>query len=653
MAELLSNEAAERLRKEIENKLVWGKAFWKPLHDRMDYWYNMYLLLDLVQQSKPLGFRRFISNDPRTATDAAQSILTRNRSHWRIDMPAGQVGKEERAKIGKIEQALDGIVDDMDEMFLLRGEMPFWKQTAFFALMRGWLWGKFHVTETAREMGRPSPLLAELWDGRMVFPTFDGIGLASVIAEKHTTLAELVMQYPEVVNLDPAEHDLNAPAIKLEYWSNTRLGRPGVMGVLGIWSAAQTAGAGVFQAPGETATAGNRSWLIPPREHGYTPEQLPVVGSPVNGIPIKSKPMAGRMVSNALEARASRLGANPPSWHDPAGWVAESGRGFLSAVEENLPQYNELIATALQHFSIGTFGQWVFWTASGESPEWEEGMNAKIPLHIGEEAKRFDPAPISSDAWQLLQVLKDERQRGMLASVLQASSAFQGSGVMLQQTIHSALNALEPFQSGMGTFGSQVGSHILEQLKAEDFGTLSLVVRSSRAYFNIEFDPKTDLGKRKYRPFPVFTPSLPEDMMMKAQVARILLDPRRPVASLVTVIDRVFQWEDPEGEESRIFADIANLDPVIVLERVAQALEEEGLPEVAERIRTEQFRAMFTKDLQFRQMAAAAGVEGALPGPGPETGAVTATGGLTGRSGQGQAAEQGGGMGATGERETP
>jgi hypothetical protein len=161
------------------------------------------------------------------------------------------------------------------------------------------------------------------------------------------------------------------------------------------------------------------------------------------------------------------------------------------------------------------------------------------------------------------------------------------------------------------------------------------------------------LGKRKYRPFPVFSPSLPEDMMMKAQVARILLDPRRPVASLATVIDRVFQWEDPEGEENRIFADIANLDPVIVLERIAQALEEEGLPEVAERIRTQEFRATWQRDMQFRQMQAAAGVEGALPGPGPETGATTATGGLTGRPGQGQAAEQGGGIGATGERQAP
>ena len=116
----LSQEEAERLGKVLDNRLQWGRRFWKPLHDRMDLWLNMYLLLDLLQQSKPLGFRRFVSNAPRTAVDSAVSILTRNEAFWRIDLPIG-ANKEERGRIGKVERALAGVVDDMDEMFLLRG----------------------------------------------------------------------------------------------------------------------------------------------------------------------------------------------------------------------------------------------------------------------------------------------------------------------------------------------------------------------------------------------------------------------------------------------------------------------------------------------------------------------------------------------------
>ncbi len=646
---LLSEDEASVLKSGLEQRLVWSKNFWRPLHERQDFWLNMHLLLDLVQQSKPLGFRRFVSNDPRTAVDSAQSILTRNDSYWQIDMPAGVIGKEEREKVGKIEWGLSGIVDDIDEMFLLRGEMPLWKQVAWFALMRGWVWGKFHVTTKALEKGRPSPMLAEMWDGRQVYPTFDGIGMANVMAEKYTTLAEMLLQYGDrIPDIDPDRVDLNAPAVKLEYWSNKRGEKEGVTGTLAIFDAGQS-GSGIMSVPEDILRTGARLWLIPPYRHGLTPEQLPVVGVPVNGIPIKSKPFAGTLVDTSLKDRADRLGANPPSWHDPSGWVAESGRSLLAAVEEACPQYNELMATALQHFSIGTYPTWVFKTTSGELPMFQEGMNSRIPLHIGEEVMQFSPQPITADAWRLMEVLKDERQRGMLSNILQASST-QASGVLWQQVVHAALNALEPFSSGMVNFGSQVGGHILEQLKVAKTGPLDLVARTNRSYFRVEFDPKVDLQKRRYKPKPVFKPALPEDFLMKAQVARILLDPRRPIASVTTVLDRVLQWEDPEGEIQRMMADIANLDPVILLERVADMLEKEGEPELAARIRQEEFRSAWVKDYQFKQMQAQSE---ATAGPPPETGATTATGGLTGREGQGQPERTSGGIGVTGERAAP
>lgn len=631
----LSDDEAVKLAKAIENRLVWGKNFWKPLHDRMDLWLNMYLLFDLAQQAKPLGFRRYCSNDPRTSVDSGVSILTRNRAFWKIEMPEG-IPKDERKTIGKIERALDGIVGDMDELFTDRLEMTFWEQVAWFALMRGWIWGKFHVTKAALDAGRTSPLLAEMWDPRMVYPTSDGIGLANVLVEKHTTLAELLMQYPEKFEQNPDETDLNTPALKLEYWSNTRGEREGVTGVLALWDVGTTTSGEILPAV-EMIRGQNKVWLIDPYRHGYSPEQLPVVGTPVNGIPIKRKPDTGPQVADSYVQRADRLGLRPPSWHDPAGWVAETGRGLLSAVEEQIPQFNEVMATVLQHFSINTFGQWAFFTESGELPRWEEGMNAKIPLHIGEEVRRFEPSPLNADAYRILDLIQREKEKGTISAILQASSATPNTGVIMNQIIQTALNALDPFAKGMGNFGTVMSAHILEQLRAEDFGTLSLVARTSRSYFRIEFDPKKDLGERKYKPRPIFKPALPEDMFIKAQTARILLDPRRPVMSLVSVLEDVLQRDDPEGEANRIFADIANLDPVLVLERVAQALEEEGEDDLAVQVRGNEFKAAFMKEFNFRQMVGAA-QGGGVPAGGPETGSPAATGGGVGRPGQGQEA---------------
>lgn len=611
------------------NKLAFGKRYWQPLHDRMDYWLNMYLLLDVMQQSKPLGYRRFITNDPRVAIDKAQSVLTTNDAYWRIEMPAGDCEPEERETIAKVERALSGLVDEIDQQFLERGDMPLWKQAAWFALMRGWIWAKCHVTQSAIDMGLESPLITELYDPRMVYPVLDAVGLSEFIAEKPTTLATLLNFYPELFQArqDLSKLDPNMPCIKIEYWSNDRVARKGESATLVCFDAAGS-------------SAQNKSqWLINPYEHGLKPAALPVFGVPVNGIPIKDKPAISMYMRAAMLEKQDFVG--PVSWHDPSGWVAESGRGLLSTVEDNIPQYNELIATALQHFGMNTFGTLAFNTLSGEVPEYRKGMNAEIPLKMGETVQRLNPMPINDDAWKLISILKDERQRGTLADIIQAASGFQGTGVLFQQIINAARHGLEPFANGLTNFGVQMGSHVLAQFQvAKNIKPLSLIVRSKRSYFRLEFDPAKDLQERKYRPYPVFKPALPEDLMTKAQTAQLLLNPAAPIMSLVTVLDEVFMVEDPEGEVERMLVDMANREPAIVLERMAQAFEKEDHPEFAAQLRSKEFVAAMTNEMQAKQILTVAQQPAqAPPGPMAQTGASSATGGGQIVPGKGQPSE--------------
>jgi hypothetical protein len=555
-------------------------------------------------------------------------------------MPAGDCPPDERLNIAKIERALAGIVNEIDEQFLERGEMPLWKQAAWFALMRGWIWAKCHVTQSAFDMGLESPLVTELYDPRMVYPVLDAIGLSEFIAEKPTTQATLMNFYPELFTNSPdlSKLDPNVPCIKVEYWSNDRGDRKGESATLLYFDVT-----GTMSQTGASSVQNIAKWLIEPYEHGLPPRALPVFGVPVNGIPIKTKPVPLMGVRAAMAQRQEYTG--PMSWYDPSGWVAESGRGLLSTVEENIPQYNELIATALQHFSMNTFGTLAFNTMSGEVPEYRKGMNAEIPLKMGESVQRLNPTPINDDAWKLVSILKDERQRGTLADIIQAASGFQGTGVLFQQIVNAARHGLEPFANGMTNFGAQMGSHVLAQFQVEkNFKPLSLTVRSKRSYFRLEFDPSKDLQERKYRPRPVFKPALPEDLLQKAQIARFLLDPKCPIMSLVTVLDEVFMVEDPEGEIVRMLEDVGNRDPIILLERLAQAFDENGQPEFAKQIRQREFQQAFAQEMQTRQLVQSAAPPGgdqtgAAPGMGPETGAASATGGGESRPGIGQPSE--------------
>lgn len=620
---ILSDDEAGALKAEIGFKLRVGKNFWRPAHMRMDYWASMYFLLDPIQQVKPLGYRRFISNEPRTSVDAAVSILTRNDSFWRIEqMEDPTIGKEERRTIGKIERLLKGVVDDADELFSMRGQPKLWRQVAQQALLRGWVWGKFHVTNSAL-MYRPSPLVSTIYDSRTVYPKYDQWGLQYVLIETTTTLGDLAVNFPDIfpeyVQTRGSKWDPNAPAVMIEYWSNDRIGLPGTTGVLAIVSPANdkminTVTLGTFFDNPLADNADSGKWIIHPYRHGYTPAQLPVVGVAVNGLKIDSKPVVHPLLASRLEERADLLAIQQQTWVGPGTWQADAGRSILSAVEDQVPQYNELVATVMHHFGLSAYGTWVFNTPTGAIPNFEPGIEGKIALRPEEKVSRVEIAPINADAFRLMDVLKQEKEKGVLSSVLQASSGFQGTGVLFQQVANAALNAVEPYHDGMEAFGTAAGSSILEQIiaAADSLEPFEVVAQTrSHSTFRIEFDPANDLdANRKYKPVPVFKPALPDDLSIRINAARLALDPRRPILSLKYVLENILQVDDAQGEMDALWEDLANSDPIIVLEQMADALDRMGEMDIAARLRQSEFRAKFQEDAQWRQLS------GQMPGLG-------------------------------------
>ena len=620
----IKGQEAEAVKKSILDRLQYGKSFWKPLHDRMDYWMSMYLLIDLLQNTKPLGVRRFISNEPRTAVDAAVSILTRNPITWRIDLIGGEdENKDEVLKIGKIERTLLGISYDLDELMSMRMQPSWWTQVAQQFLLRGQAWAKVHVTTEAL-LFRNSPIIAEIYDSRLVYPYVDSFGLYYVLIEKPTTLGDLVNSYPAQMQ-EFSDRDPNTPATKIEYWSNDRPGKPGIMACLALVAdMGQEANVGLLAGPQNLDKA---IWLIPPLYHGYPPEALPVFGTTANGLSIRAKPLNLSGLDYRLAERADALALSVTSWQSSNAWVAEVGRSILSSIEEHVPQYNELVATIFQHFSLSAYGTWVFRNPTGEIPDWKPGLEAQIALRPNETVERIAVEPISPDAYRLLQVFQLEREKGVLSSVLQAAFPQQfTSAVLFQQIANAALNTLEPYRQAMQQFSTRMGTSILSQLQLaapvlEPFEIIAPTRKNT--YFRIEFDPATDLdSNRKYRPVALLKPALPDDLVVRMQAARIALDPRRPIMSLMTVLETILQVDDPAGEIDRIWEDIAQTDPVIVLEEIAQALERRGELELAARIRDVEFKQRFVEDLQFRQLTGnIPQIPGRSPGgPPPEAG---------------------------------
>src|SRR3990167_5630147 len=460
----------DQIRQMITTRLNAGKTYWRPLHARQDYWSMMYYLQDVVQQMKPVGMRRFVSNEPHTTVDLAMSILTRNEAYWRIALfEKTSENLEERALIGKIERTLQGIIQDIDEMFSMRLRMRFWKQAAAQALLRGYIWGKVHITTDALKY-RETPLIAEMYDPRLVYPHIDAYGLNYVLIETQTTIGDLVNMYPDSFGEREKDrgYDPNKPAYKVEYWSNDRGDKKGMCAVLASESVVDSSMMWDISSGGFASGGLSPKWVIEPYLHGYSPAALPVVGVPVNGLNLQVKPQLGELLTDRLAERQQIMGT-PTSyswWTDNNTHVAESGRSILAAVEEHVPQYNELVATIMQHLALSTYGTWVFKSPTGELPRFRPGIESQIPLTPEESIERIQIGAMNADAYKLVELLGDEKQNGMLANILRANTPFQGTGVLFQQMANAALNALEPYQDGMEEFGQRIGTSILAQLQA-------------------------------------------------------------------------------------------------------------------------------------------------------------------------------------------
>ena len=667
---ILKDDEAAALQKLISWRIRAGKIFWRPLQVRQDYWASMYLLLDPVQQMKPLGYRRFVSNYPRSAVDTAISILTRNDSFWKLDdheMP--EDNPDARRFKGKIERLLNGVITEFDDLFTQRGHPAFWVTAAQMALIRGWIWGKAHVTADALQY-RNSPFVPVIYDSRTVYPHFDQWGLESVAIEFISTLGDLAMNYPNVFGeymQQENRYDPNSPAIRIEYWSNTRPGRPGVTGVLGIVMPRSEGGMtisnlGQFYESPLVDNIGGAKWIIAPYRHEYTPDQLPVVGVPANGLRMDSKPTLHPVLQSRLQERADLQAVQTQAWAGPGTWQADTGRSILAAVEDQVPQYNEIVATILHHLSLSAFGTWIFHTPTGEIPNFTPGIEAKVALRPEERAERLEMAPINADAFRMMQLLQNEQQMGVLNSILMSQESNANTGVMFQQMANAAMNSLAPYKDAMERFGTAIGSSVLEQLKVAgpDVNKFSVWGRSrSRSYFQLEFDPTQDLDQqRKYRPVPIFKPALPDDLALRINAARLALDPRKPILSLTYVLENILQVDDAAGEIDRIWEDIANTDPVIVLEQIADALERMNEPDIAQRIRQNEFRSQFVQDLQFRQIAGnvptlnapAGGPENMPPGAGANQFATARNAGGGGGGANPEAQAGAAIVGAMGER---
>jgi hypothetical protein len=583
---------------------------WRPRHARMDYWLSMYLLYDAWQENKPLGQRRFISNDPQTIVDTCHRVISRFPLQWQIAIDQySKTGTDEAKLYGDIERALYGFMEDVDEDLLDRGESVARKHAAYQGLLRGMITCKVHITV---DTDRPSGIVYVPYDSRFVLPSYSGrTGMSSIICLTPMLVGEIGEDYPSMMENSWQPEQV---VMKAEVWDKSKM-------------------AVAICAPN---TMKPHKWLINPIEHkcfgvdGKIEEgklnKLPFVVRDVNPLPIAEKPSniysniasgqmvgIGRQNSDSIPGNMRKmLGGGAQEWRTTRRPVAERGRSILSSIEKHFPQFNEAVASIWQAHSNDAFGIYFMQTRGGVVPAGIEdalGSGGIVGIERGDSVQRFQGTPANQAGLQFMQVLSLEKEKGTISGVLSALGEYR-SGFLQARMEQVALNALEPYIHGQASWGSGVGQLIIDQVKYADHykGKLSLAYTKEQGagaaanFFNVEFDPK--VLKEINRPVvkAEIEPSLPVDMMERATIANVLVNGRRPLISRSTAQERVLRLPDSSRENDRIWEDIAETDPVVIMEELAQGLERLGKDELAKVFRDRESMMLAMEMLQQMQM---------------------------------------------------
>lgn len=570
----------------FKRELTFRKSFWRPRDLRMDHWFLMYKLIDAFQAAKPPTRRRFVSNEPQTVIDKGTAILSRHPVQWRIALETAQNDAEMKV-MEAIEQLLIGSMNQIDRDLIKRGRSHSRRIAAQHALLRGWIAWRFALKQDTKH-----PYDYEPYDSRHVYPQFDHLGLHSVIVQSTILAGEIRDRYPKtmpVLGITETSDPMQVYS-RFEYIDREHIG---------VAAAANSGDALV------TDQLGPAEWLEKPLEHGR--DDIPFAMVPVNGVEVRYTPSLPAVQPITRPSDELLLNSRRAYERLPNAWVADWGRSIMASIEEQVPQFNEMIATIWQITSNNAFGTWVANTRSGRAIPIKTGENAVNWMDLNERLTRLGGDGAPPDLSMITQLLGSQIQRGTFSYVLYGDAPFQGSGYLFAQIEQAALNSLEPFRAGVKNWAELLSTAVIEEFRSGKASEVQVSGRDSRnRLFITTVDPKT-IEKGYYIEAEI-RPALPDDMMTRVQMARLLLDPRRPIASLQTVFDRVLQWPDARGELDRIFEDIAYTDPLIVLDRVAEILKEHGAEEYAEALRERQFRMAFMEEAAFKIQSAQAGM---------------------------------------------
>lgn len=477
-----------------------------------------YRILEMQDENRTPGYESLVVSDLLAGFKIAVHILSSNPPRHRI--PVTIVDEGQRAKASKAERLISGAWRVNTSRRRNAGKLPFQNELASWMLSTGWYAAFAHVR--LLEDGRPD-FVADLWDVAEVFPEWGGLddGLVACDHTYKTSLGELrrrAARYGwELQGLEGAD---SITVSMTDHWEKRyNPASPNSPDVL-------------------NAILLSEGRIIKPLER-VDMKTIPILVGPVGGFPTSSsfysddRKAAARHGQSIFEAPKEVYRAANRLW----GYLLENAR--------------DTIIRTYVHQSQGAQGGV---TEKDISEAQRNIINLDLRETLAELAKNTSGI---SAGHAMLTEINAMMQRAFVPWTQFGQAPFELSGVAIERLNEQAKAVLGPALRELQAVYSTIDYLWLSEWRrltenGEKRSSVRLAGRDRSVeggYYDEEFTPE-DIPETSWVDV-TLTPSLPMDMVVKANTARIMY-PQGNLLDRERVLDKVLDEDDPGLVERRI-----------------------------------------------------------------------------------------------------
>lgn len=474
---------------EIIKKLEAHEKSTKTLRDRFEDGYKLWRLKEYKVAKKKGTYDNFTTNSPRTLAGGVIDEIAASRP--KISIGIETEDKEERKALTLTERYIYGCFSLADARLEAIQQPSILEQLAWFAPVRGWV-------AIALLMWQEGDFVipdVTVWDP---FQTFWGTGRKGLLwgaNRRYVSEEEIQDEFPDFKEYTANKKTKSIKAY--DFYDKTWMG-----------------------------TIINKKWAeIKEHKLGYPPVYI---------VPVGATPYV-----------------ESPEWEDE---ISDVGADIWENNRYLYPNINKLMSYAVTTVGMATHTPTVV-IYKGPKPfqfnkdPYRKGNVIFISEQKVADIKEFIKPSLTQDAYNVLNVFKQEDSMGGMAPIAHGLHDRHLPVGTAQILTAAAMRAVRPRRKACEKAIKWMAQQFITQYKKKDFSKMTLQgVDSNNKRFRIEVAPEDILDK-----WEVDVQLIPKklvDMMHQASIAKMYKE--MELASDQTILDKVLEVEDPDGELEKL-----------------------------------------------------------------------------------------------------